>query len=156
MERTIDTAIEIDAAPARVWEVLTDLEAYREWNPFIVSANGIPEVGGRLTLRMRADSKTFTVRPTVVEATEARLLRWVGRLGVRGLLDAEHSHAIEDTPTGVRYVQQESFRGVLVPFLGKTFAATQIAFEEMNVALKKRVEDTEDPHPCRIRAAAHR
>lgn len=144
MGRTINTAIDIDAAPARVWEVLTDLAAFGEWNPFIVSANGSLEAGGRLTLRMRAGGKTFTVRPSVVEVAEARLLRWVGRLGVRGLLDAEHIHAIEETHTGARYVQQESFRGVLVPFLGKTFAATEIAFEEMNVALKKRIEDTED------------
>lgn len=146
MGRTINTAIEIDAAPARVWEVLTDLTAYEEWNPFIVSANGTAEAGGRLTLRMRAGGKTFTVRPTVVEVVEARLLRWVGRLGVRGLLDAEHIYAVEETPTGARYVQQESFGGVLVPFLGKTFAATQVAFEEMNVALKKRVESAEAPN----------
>jgi hypothetical protein len=140
MSRNITTGIEIDAPPARVWEVLTDFAAYGEWNPFIVSAEGTPNTGGRLKLRMRADGRTFTVRPTVVEAVEGRLLRWVGRLWVGGLFDAEHIHSIEATATGVWYVQQEFFRGALLPFLGKTLAATQVAFERMNVALKHRVE----------------
>lgn len=143
MGRTISTAIEIDAAPARVWEVLTDFDRYAEWNPFIVSASGVPEVGGRLALRMRAGGKTFTVRPTIVESSEGHVLRWIGRLGVRGVFDAEHIHSIEEAPSGVRYVQQERFRGILVPVLGKTLAATEAAFEQMNLALKNRAEQAE-------------
>lgn len=146
MARDITTAIEIDAAPERVWEVLTDLERYGEWNPFIVSAEGTPQVGGRLTLRMKAGGKTFTVRPTVVEANEGRLLRWVGRIVVPGVFHADHIHTIEPTSTGARYVQRERFRGGLVPLLGKTLAATEAAFQEMNLALKDRTEQPEGRH----------
>jgi uncharacterized protein YndB with AHSA1/START domain len=45
--------IDIDANPERVWQVLTDLSAYPDWNPFIVRAEGRIDVGSRLTLRMR-------------------------------------------------------------------------------------------------------
>ncbi|MGZ5382453.1 MAG: SRPBCC family protein [Acidimicrobiia bacterium] len=38
--RSIETSIEIDAQPARVWEVLTGFERYPEWNPFVASLHG--------------------------------------------------------------------------------------------------------------------
>lgn len=140
MRRDINTAVEVEAPPARVWEVLTDLEHYAEWNPFIVSAAGNAHAGQRLTLRMKAAGRTFTVRPTVVERSEGRVLRWIGRLGVPGVFDGEHIHEVQPTPTGARYVQRELFGGLLVGFLGKTLAATETAFEEMNQALKRRAE----------------
>lgn len=31
--KCIETKIEIAAGPARVWQILTDLESYSEWNP---------------------------------------------------------------------------------------------------------------------------
>lgn len=37
---TLSASIEIDATPDEVWSVLTDLDAYNEWNPFIVSSGG--------------------------------------------------------------------------------------------------------------------
>jgi hypothetical protein len=49
----LNSSIDIDAGPERVWQVLTDFAAYREWNPFIVSVDGSAEVGARLTVRMQ-------------------------------------------------------------------------------------------------------
>jgi hypothetical protein len=127
-----------------VWEVLSDLSAYREWNPFIVHADGEAAVGHRLTLRMRpADGRTGTFRPTVLESTAGRRLRWVGRLGLPGLLDADHTFTIEERPAGgTRLRQDEEFRGVLAPFLARSLdKGTLPAFHAMNEALKRRAED---------------
>jgi uncharacterized protein YndB with AHSA1/START domain len=38
--RELSTEIEIDAPPADVWRVLSDSEAYPEWNPFIRKLEG--------------------------------------------------------------------------------------------------------------------
>ncbi len=82
MTKTLATEIHIQATPERVWQVLSDLAGYREWNPFIVEAAGRAVVGDRLTLRMQpVEGRAMTMRPTVVAASEGRLLRWLGRLG---------------------------------------------------------------------------
>ena len=50
---TIETTESIDASPERVWQVLTDLESYPEWNPFIIEGSGEIHRGSRLKLRMQ-------------------------------------------------------------------------------------------------------
>lgn len=140
MGTTISAAIEIAAQPHEVWAALTDFAGYEDWNPYIISAAGAAEHGERLLLKMRVGGKTFKVSPKVVGAASARQLRWVGHLGMRGIFDAEHRHDLEPVPAGTRYIQSERFTGILVPILARTIAATQTAFDEMNQALKSRME----------------
>ena len=45
MARHLQAEVDIQASAERVWEVLTDLPAYPEWNPFIVQAAGRPLAG---------------------------------------------------------------------------------------------------------------
>jgi hypothetical protein len=52
MSMQLSTSIDIDTGPEPVWQVLTDLPGYREWNQFITRAEGTVAVGQRLTLRM--------------------------------------------------------------------------------------------------------
>ena len=53
MHHELRTEVEIAAPMDDVWRMLTDLAAYRDWNPFIISAEGWAEVGQRLTNRIR-------------------------------------------------------------------------------------------------------
>ncbi len=52
MHHELRTEVEIAAPTEAVWETLTDLAAYPDWNPFIVSAEGRATVGERLTNRL--------------------------------------------------------------------------------------------------------
>ena len=71
MAKQLDSSIDIDARPERVWEVLTDFGAYPEWNPFIVRADGTPAEGSRLTVRMQpVGARGVTLTPTVLEVAE--------------------------------------------------------------------------------------
>jgi hypothetical protein len=143
MAKQLRSEVDIHATPERVWQVLTDLAAYPKWNPFIIRAEGEVRRGGRLTLRMQpAGGRAMTFRPTVLEATEGRRLRWLGHLLVAGLFDGEHSFTIRPLGDGrVRLVQQEDFRGLLVPLLaGSLDRRTLPGFEQMNQALKRRAE----------------
>ena len=140
--RELQTSIEIQAEPERVWEVLTDGAAYPEWNPFIRRLEGALEPGGKLEVRIEPpDRRAMTFRPRVLTVEPNRELRWLGSLLFRGLFDGEHALLIE--PLGaarVRFVQRERFTGALVPFFGKGLAATRVGFERMNLALKTRSE----------------
>lgn len=132
--------IEIDAPVDEVWDGLTDFDAYPDWNPFIVSAEGEPRVDAQLTNVLAADGSTTTFKPTVLVADEGSELRWIGRFGVPGIVDGEHYFLLEEIGEGrTRLVQGETFTGVLAPFAGGALDVKD-NFEAMNAALKERVE----------------
>jgi hypothetical protein len=141
MARHISKEIVIDSPPEVVWEILTDLDAYGSWNPFLIDAGGKTEPGERLSITGKATEKGFTFHPRVTESVPGQRLAWVGKLGgVPGLFTGEHRHELEVTSEGTRYTQSENFSGILVPFTGKIIAETEAAFERMNQALKERAE----------------
>ena len=143
MSKRLSTHVDIQAAPERVWDVLTDLTAYPEWNPFIVRAEGVVQPGRRLTLTMQpVGSRAMTLRPRLVEVAINRELRWRGKLGIPGLMDAEHTFLLQPQAGGTRMIHQETFRGVLVPFVARSLDGNTLpAFAAMNEALKQRAED---------------
>jgi hypothetical protein len=143
MATQLQADIEIQASPERVWEVLTDFDAYARWNPFMIHAAGRAAVGTRLEVRMRPPGRRpTTFRPRVLEAEPGRRLRWLGRVLVPGLFDGEHSFTIR--PTGrdrVTLSQHERFRGILAPVLLRFIAGPTLeGFRQMNQALKDRAE----------------
>jgi hypothetical protein len=144
MAKQLRTEIDIEATPERVWAVLTDLAAFPQWNPFMTRAEGNVRRGERLTIRMQPDrGRAMTFRPTVLEAEPNHRLRWLGRLLVPGVFDGEHSFTIEPLGAGtVRLIQQEEFRGILVPLMARSLDRNTLpAFEKMNAALKRRAEE---------------
>ena len=141
MTRHISSEITIDRPPEEVWDILTDLEGFDSWNPFIVRAKGDVEPGAHLTITTKANGKTFTLHPKVTEYLTGHAFGWTGRLaGIPGLFTGEHHHELRPIDGGTRYIQTESFRGVMVPFVGKAIVETEAAFDRMNQALKARAE----------------
>jgi hypothetical protein len=140
--KEIRTEIDIRASANRVWEVLTDLERYSEWNPFITRAGGDLREGGRLRIRIEPPGKRpMHFRPIVKRLEKARMLRWRGRFLVPGLFTGEHTFELEPGPDGVRLVQSERFSGVLVPLTWKVMEpAVRTGFSGMNQELKSRAE----------------
>ena len=139
----IITDIEINAPPQAVWDVLTDFEGYDEWNP-VMEISGTPTEGDRLTMILTLpDRKPQPFKPKVLVAEEPAELRWQGRLFVPGLYDGEHWFELAALDEGRRtqLTHAETFRGVLVGFINRRIGKEgEAAFEEMNAALKERVE----------------
>jgi hypothetical protein len=136
------TEVDIDATPAQVWAVLTDLASYQHWNPFIVRASGELRPGGTLVLVMRFGSVESTFTRSVLKVEAGRELRWRGRHRIPGVFSGKHSFTLTELkPQGVRLVQAEKFRGVALPLLASILRENTLPrFEEMNQALKERVE----------------
>lgn len=139
--RTISASVDIAASPQAVWAVLADLDSYGEWNPFIQSASGQLAEGATLTLRLvPSHGRAMTFRPRVLVAEPGVMLRWIGRLIIPGIFDGTHQFALADVGGHTRVTQSETFRGILIPFTGKTIAQTETEFNKLNQALKQRVE----------------
>lgn len=139
----IEKEIEIAADAERVWAILTDFDAYSEWNPFIRSIRGQPREAARLTVRIQPSGASgMTFRPAVLVARPEKELRWLGHLLVPGLFDGEHRFEIEPLGSGrVLFRQSERFTGVLVSLLRRSLDhGTLRGFDEMNRALKARAE----------------
>jgi hypothetical protein len=140
-------AIEIDAPPERVWAVITDFAAYPEWNPFIRGISGELREGASLEVRIEPPgARATTFKPTIRTVEPNRELRWLGRLLVPGIFDGEHSLGIEPLESSrSRFVQSERFSGILVGLVKGTLKKTDAGFEQMNAALKTRVEQAARP-----------
>jgi len=143
MQHHLHTEIEIDASPAEVWAVLTDLDGYADWNPFVVCSTGTVAVGERLVNRLSPPGgKAMTFKPTVTVVAEDRTFEWLGRLLVPGIFDGRHRFELAPTGSGgTRLTHTEHFRGVLVPFMRSSLDTQTLAgFEAMDEALKARAE----------------
>ena len=145
MHHELHTEVEIAAPIDAVWETLTDLASYPDWNPFIVSAEGRVDVGERLTNRMQPPGgSAITFKPTVTVVEPAVTIEWLGRLGLPGIFDGRHRFDLAPSKSGGTLVtQSEQFDGILVRALRKSLeTGTRAGFEAMNAALKARVEST--------------
>lgn len=140
--RELRTEIEIDAPAERVWEVLMDFDSYPAWNPFITSLSGEARRGATLTARLEPpDGRGMTFKPAVVRVEAPMEFRWLGHFLVPRIFDGEHIFELHPSDSGTRFVQREEFGGLLVaPMLRWIGANTRRGFEEMNQALKERVE----------------
>lgn len=142
--RQLDTFVDIDAPAARVWQVLTDLPRYRDWNPFIVQIDGTCRTGERVAVQMHIPGKGFQrykVQLTSVDAP--RVFAWLGHFHVRGLIDGDHAFELSARPQGgVRLRQRENFSGLLVPFVWAGFIQRHLlpCFEALNRNLKAYCE----------------
>jgi hypothetical protein len=143
MAKEIKTTIEIDASVSTIWAVLTDFGRYSEWNPFIRSIRGQAKQGERLEIFIQPPGGNgMTFRPVILALQPEHELRWIGRIMVPGIFDGEHQFQLE--PMGerrTRLIHGEVFSGLLVPLLWQNLdTQTRQGFEEMNNALKNRVE----------------
>lgn len=120
---SIDIAAPIDV----VWEVMMDVAAYPEWNPFVVRADTStpPAVGNPIVLHVRWANGKGTVSPeriTVIEpptdgrATLAYVYEgWPAKLG---LIRGTRWQRLTATSEGTRYHTVEDFSGPFVSWAG--------------------------------------
>lgn len=137
-QKEIKTSITIQATPQQVWDILTNFEAYPEWNPFIKSINGTIQEGEKIKVHIEG----MKFKPKVLAFKKEQEFRWKGKLLFKGLFDGEHSFVIEDNLDGsVTFKHEEQFSGILVGLFSKKLdRETLPGFKAMNEKLKELAE----------------
>jgi hypothetical protein len=138
---TIDTNVDITGSREDVWDVLTDFSSYSEWCP-TMRIEGALEVGSRLTVHLSGDGgHGMSFKPKVLAATPGKELRWLGTLGLHGIVDGEHYFILSSNEDGTtRLNHGERFSGLLVVFAKGSAEKGDSGYEAFSVALKERVE----------------
>ena len=116
--KTVTNGATVQGTKAEVWEVLTDLEGYDDWNPVFRRARGDTGPGGALELVLRLPGHDpETLEASVLVSRSERKLWWRDRLGPPGVRDLEYEFVLEPVGNGrVLVVQQLRTEGVLAPF----------------------------------------
>lgn len=153
MAEQIRCEIDIDAPADRVWKVITDLDAYPEWNRFtprITLRTADLRVGAELDLDCQmTDKKLLRNEREVILALEPEARRFcMGTSRTRGRPGITSFRWQFCEPIGAsrtHFVNYEEFHGWLAPpvyFLYRTKLAR--AFERYCADLKRRVESLSD------------
>ena len=148
--RIIAAEIEIEAPVSRIWDVISDLDSYADWNPFLPLASGSIVEGERIEVFIKPPrARGTTITPRVVLVEEGRGFSWRSNILFPGLFDVEHYFIIDPIDdTRCRFVQGEEITGLFViPIIWLIGGATRRGFEIMNEALKARCEALLTPLP---------
>jgi hypothetical protein len=133
-----------------VWQVITDLASYQQWNPFVTEAEG--EVKVREKLRMTYTTpggenwRRYASRRTNVRHTEVTTVipgkEWSHRGGIPLLLTVTSTFRLEQlTKNKTKFVQHTTFNGLATRFFSDHFfEGGRVGVGEMGFALKKRTE----------------
>jgi hypothetical protein len=137
--------VDIAAPAAVVWEVLTDLARYREWNPFTVQIESTLKLGEPVDLHIPVPGQRgqeMVVREFLVAFEPDRLLSWEQRPSGESkdaarrdqyieMLDAEHS----------RYFTTDIFLGVNADdIMGKFGPWVKASFDAVAEGVKAQAE----------------
>ncbi|HFK5505346.1 SRPBCC domain-containing protein [Elizabethkingia anophelis] len=140
MAKEIKTEIVIQAAPEKIWKILTDFENYPQWNPFIVSVTGDVENGNKIVVSIKPpDRKVMIFKPIILNRINNKELSWQGKLLFKGLFDGKHKFELIDNGDGTTtFIQSEKFSGIFVWLFNPR--NTKKGFNEMNQKLKELAE----------------
>jgi hypothetical protein len=139
----IQTAIDIQAPPDRVWATMTDFEHWPEWNPTVLSIGRLDPgpfgVGRRVFIHQRK------LNPTEWQCTELdhamRSFTWATR---NPAIQVTAGHRVEPIPSGSRVTLTLDLTGLLAPLVG-IFAGdlTNSYVAQEAEGLRRRCESSE-------------
>lgn len=139
----VSAEIEIAAPSERVWEILTDLERYPDWNPFTQKVESTLELGAEVHLYTRLRSERLVHRVEYVTAhVPGERICWGMTMGARIVLAAERRQILTPLDAArTRYLSDDRISGMLTPIVMAFWgAAMQRGFDAVAAALKKRAE----------------
>ena len=138
------TEVVINAPQKLVWDIVTNFEAYSDWNPFMLEAHAKFEVGA--TIRFFEELKQFGqhwIDAQFLSIDPPNSFVWQGHFGASFLFRVRHPfifEAINEHQT--RFTQGHENSGLLIPYLAwrGVYHVSYQGYLDYNQALKERCE----------------
>lgn len=144
--REVRTEIQISAPIERVWQVLTDFENWKTWNPTVKQVVGNSSLGSKLDVIMSGkDCKEMTYHPCVLEADPPKRFRWRAKMIAGFLFTNDRVFELREKDGGTIFSHREEFSGLMVPISWKSLNQFVLpTLEKMNMALKIKLETSKE------------
>lgn len=137
------TSFEVNAPADRVWQVLTTLDRYPDWNPQIPLARGALERGSQINLRLALPGRPpLDLAATIEEVRPASLLTWRGHVVAPWFFEGYRRFEIKPiTGSKVLVTHVEDVHGLLAPLFSVLMGTpVQKSHTALNEALRVRAE----------------
>ncbi|WP_028080251.1 SRPBCC domain-containing protein [Solimonas soli] len=139
----IDKTVDINAPADVVWEVISDLAKYPEWNPFCVECRSTLRPGDPIDMKVRLTARPQAQREWMKEYTAGKGFAYSMKPVPGGALSSRRSHEI--TPVDgarSRYRSHFQLQGWLsVVVLALFRRALENGFAGMTAGVKQRAEE---------------
>jgi len=137
--RSFEAVTRIDAGPAEVWAVLTDVGGWRDWDSGVDRVEGRVALGEGITIyATMIRTRPFSVTVTEIRPREA--MRWRGGLPL-GLAVIERTYLLDAQDDGGTVVTvREDHTGPLAALLGRTTPDLNPSFRQFCAGLKAVAE----------------
>jgi hypothetical protein len=131
-------ATRIDAAPQRVWDVLTDISAWHEWDSYTEKIEGDLVLGGKVKAFSTLNpGKAFPVKVAAMDSPSR--MQWTGGMPF-GLFKGVRTFQLSPQGSGTEFSLTEEFSGPLLGLIGRTIPDMSDAFASFVAGLKARAE----------------
>ena len=128
----------IHAPPDVVWGLLTDSSSYRDWNPAVLSIDGLIAPGSIIKLISVASPKrTFSLEVTSMQAPVR--MTWADGMPL-GLFRGVRTYELAPLEAGTRFSMTEEFTGPLSGLIAKSIPDLTDSFNQFADGLKEAAE----------------
>lgn len=142
MSLVIERRLEVEAPASVVWQILTDLESYGQWNPFVPECRSTLRPGDRIEMQVRLGRRLSRQVEVMTSFDEGRGFSYRMRplpLGALSSLRVQRIEAIDDDRC--QYHTHFELRGWLMPMVRRLLGRElDIGFSGMTQGLKRRSE----------------
>jgi len=137
---SLETSVEIDVPPERVWHILTDFSNHSNWDPFIREITGELREGATLSITIQpTPDEKMHFSPIITRLESSKELRWISNLwGIDFLFSGEHYFKLKrNKDNTTTLVHGEKFTGILLFMFSSQFEQNTLSgFKSFNKALK--------------------
>ena len=137
--KSFDASSIINAAPDRIWAILTDGPHYPEWDSGVLSVDGTIALGETIKVVSGASpGRTFPVKVTAFDPN--RSMTWTGGMPL-GLFKGVRTFTLGPAGDGTtRFQLREEYSGALLSMMWRSMPDLGPSFAQFANGLKQRAE----------------